>query len=133
MLEKEDVYGDYGINIKREECLSHIQKRIRIHLVDKQKDYISAQRTLMQHEVSMAKSDKQKREIKERYRPSTLRDLKKYRGKWYDDEHELDSKQINLLPDTMIDKIASLYGRVIQSNSGSLENLRNSLLAIIYH
>ena len=128
MLEKEDVYGDYGINILREECLSHVHKRIRIHLCDKQKDYIPAQRTLMQHEVSMAKFDKQKRDITERSRSSTLRDLKKHRGKWQDDdEHDLDSKQINLLPDRMIDKITALYGRVIKSNSGSLENLRNSL------
>ena len=79
MLEKEDVYGDYGINIKREECLSHVQKRIRIHLGDKQKDYISAQRTSMQHEVLLAKSDKQKREIKENIDHLPLGIINKYR------------------------------------------------------
>ena len=35
----------------REECLSHVQKRIRIHLVEKQKEFLASQKTLLQHEL----------------------------------------------------------------------------------
>ena len=37
LLEARKIYEEFGISIRREECLSHVQKRIRIHLIEKQK------------------------------------------------------------------------------------------------
>ena len=40
ILAENNIYGEFNITIRREECLSHVQKRIRINLVEKQKEFI---------------------------------------------------------------------------------------------
>ena len=77
ILAESNIYGEFNIRIRREECLSHVQKRIRIHLVEKQKEFIASQKTLLQHELGQCKTEAQKKSVRELYRPSTLRDLKK--------------------------------------------------------
>ena len=58
----------------------------------------------MKHELSDAKTDKQKNDINRTYRPTTIRDLKKCRGKWDDVGVGLDSsKEIHLLTDALVD------------------------------
>ena len=77
LLAENNIYGEFNITIRREECLSHVQKRIRIHLVEKQKEFIASQKTLLQYELGQCKTEAQKNSVRELYRPSTLRDLKK--------------------------------------------------------
>ena len=114
ILVENNIYGEFNIIIRREECLSHFQKRIRIHLVEKQKEFIASQKTLLQHELGQCKTEAEKKTVMEQYRPSTLRDLKKGR-----DSGDVNiSNEINLLPDNIIDKIASLYGLVVKSRIG---------------
>ena len=135
ILAENDIYGEYNIKIRREECLSHVQKRIRIHLCEKQKEFIASQKTLLQHELSQCKTEAQKKSVRELYRPSTLRDLKKGRDSWGDNEDLSNiSNEINLLPDNIIDKITSLYGFVVKSRiGGNLNELREALFGIVYH
>ena len=135
ILAESDIYGEFNITIKREECLSHVQKRIRIHLVEKQLLFIASQKTLLQHELSKCKTEAQNKKVRELYRPSTLRDLKKGRENWGDEDEIIDvSSEINLLPDNIIDRITSLYGFVVKSRiGGDLIELRQALLGIIYH
>ena len=89
----------------------------------------------MEDEIKKGKDKSAVKNIREKFRPFTLRDLKAGRGNWNDDDFYVDdSKEINLLPDAMIDKIVSLYGFVIKSNKDqNLEVLRNKLFAIVYH
>ena len=135
ILAESDIYGEYNITIRREECLSHVQKRIRIYLVEKQKQFIASQKTLLQHELSKCKTESQKKKVRELYRPSTLRDLKKGRDNWDDVDDFIDvSNEINLLPDNIIDRITSLYGFVVKCRiGGDLIEIRQALLGIIYH
>ena len=135
ILAENNIYGEFNIVIRREECLSHVQKRIRIHLVEKQKEFIASQKTLLQHELGQCKTEAQKKTVREQYRPSTLRDLKKWRDSWGDSEDVGDlSNEINLLPDSIIDKITSLYGFVVKSRiGGDLIDLRDALMGIVYH
>ena len=44
--------------------------------MEKQKEFIASQKTLLQHELGQCKTEAQKKTVKEQYRPSTLRDLK---------------------------------------------------------
>ena len=70
---------------------------IRIHLVEKQKEFIASQKTLLQHELSQCKSETEKKYVRVLYRPSTLRDLTKGRDSWGDIEDVLAiSDEINL-------------------------------------
>ena len=39
-----DIYGEYGVSIIRKECLGYVQKRIIIHLIEKQKEIINSQK-----------------------------------------------------------------------------------------
>ena len=55
-----DIYGEYGVSIIRKECLSHLQKRIRMHLIEKQKEFINSQKMMMQHELAVAKNEVEK-------------------------------------------------------------------------
>ena len=119
----------------REECLSHVQKRIRIHLVEKQKEFLASQKTLLQHELGQCKTEAQKKTVRKQYHPSTLRDLKmgEIVGGGSEDVGDL-SNEINLLPDNIIDKITSLYRFVVKSRiGGALIDLRDALMGIIYH
>ena len=90
ILAEKNIYGELNITIRREECLSHVQKRISIHLEEKQKEFIASQKSLLQHELSQCKTEAQKKSVREQYRPSTLRDLKKGRDNWGDNEDILD-------------------------------------------
>ena len=84
VLVENNVNGDYDITIIRmEKCLSHVQKRIRIHWW-KNKEFIASQKTLMQHEMSICKNEGQKRLIREKYKLTTLRDLKRGKENWGD-------------------------------------------------
>ena len=71
-------------------------------------------KTLLQHELGQCKTEAEKKTVREQYRPSTLRELKKGRDSWGDSEDVDISNEINLLPDNIIDKIASLYGFVVK-------------------
>ena len=135
LLAENNIHGEFNIRIRREDCLSHVQKRIRIHLVEKQKEFIASQKTLLQHELGQCKTEAQKKTVRDQYRPSTLRDLKIGRDNWGDSEEIVDiSEEINLLPDNIIDKVTSLYGFVVKSRiGGDLIELREALLGIIYH
>ena len=63
-----------------------------------------------------------------------FRDSKLGRDSLDDPEFDYCSPQIELLSDFMIDKITSLYGYTIKANTDcSLLELRNLLLAIVYH
>ena len=77
ILAENNIYGEFNITIRREEILSHVQKRIRIHLVEKPKEYIASQKTLLQYELGRCKTESQKKSVRDLYWPSTLRDLKK--------------------------------------------------------
>ena len=135
LLVEKGVYQEFGVQITRQECLSHVQKRIRIHLAEKQKEFIATNKTLMQAELVRSKSDPEKKEIRDKYRPVTLRDLKGSRDKWGDEEiKSCENNKIHLLPNSLIDRITSLYGLVIKSHEDSdLNALRDSLIAIVNH
>ena len=119
-----------NVVIRRDECLSHVQKRIRIHLVEKQKEFFASQQTLLLHELGRCKTEAQKKTVREQYRPSMLRDLKKGRDFLGDSEDVGDlSNEINLPHDNIIDKITSLYGFVVKSQiGGDLIDLRDALM-----
>ena len=124
-----DIYGEFGVVISREECLSHVQKRLRMHLIEKQKEYISSNKVNMANELS-----KDKKAIRQFYKPITFRDSKLSRNKWDGSDDMEICSEIELLSDAMIDKIVSLYGYTIKSNSHlSLSEIRNLLLAIVFH
>ena len=65
LLVEKDVYGEFGISIRREECLSFVQKRIRMHLIEKQKDFIASNKTSMQEELNATKSEAARKKIRE--------------------------------------------------------------------
>ena len=50
-----------------------------MHLIEKQKYFIAS---LMQEEISKAKGEIARKNIRDKYKPFTLRDLKAGRGKW---------------------------------------------------
>ena len=85
--------------------------------------------------MGQCKTEAQKKTVRDLYRPSTLRDLKKGRDNWVDSEELVDiSNEINLLPDNIIDKTTSLYGFVVKGRiGGDLIELREALLGIFYH
>ena len=71
----------------------------------------------MQEELSKSKTEFVLKNIRDKFRPVTIRDLKAGRGKWDDYYFNVeDSKERNLSSDSMIDKITSLYGFVIKTN-----------------
>ena len=45
----------------------------------------------MQEELNSTKSEATRKKIREKYRPITIRDLKAGRGKWDDDEFNVDN------------------------------------------
>ena len=89
---------------------------------------------MMQHELALAKNEVEKKAIRKDYRPFMFRDSKLGRDSWDNPKFDYFSPQFELLSDSMIDKITSLYGYAIKANTdGSLLELRNLLLAIVYH
>ena len=125
-LDDLDIYGEYGVSIIRKECLSHVQKRIRMHLIVNQKEYINSQKIMMQHELAVAKNDVEKKAIRKKYTPFMFRDSKLGSDCRDDPEFDYCTPQIELLSDSMIDKITSLYGYTIKANIDcSLLELRN--------
>ena len=53
-----DIYSAFGVEISREECLGHVQKRLKMHLVEKQKDFISSNKVTIANELAKAKTVK---------------------------------------------------------------------------
>ena len=129
-----DIYGEFGMVISRKECLSHVQKRLRMHLFEKQKDYIFSNKIYMANKLSKANKEKDKKVIRQSYKPIMFRDSKLIRNKW-DGSDDLEiCSEIELMSDAMIDTIVSLYGFTIKTNSHrSLSEIRNLLLSIVYH
>ena len=72
LLAENNIYGEFTIRIRRKECLSHVQKRIRIHLVEKQKEFIASQKILLQHELGQCKTEAQEKTVRDLYSSSTL-------------------------------------------------------------
>ena len=72
---------------------------------------------MMQHELAVAKNDVEKKDIRKKYRPFMFCDYKLGRDSWDDPEFDYCSPQIELLSDSMIDKITSLYGYTIKANT----------------
>ena len=63
-----------------------------------------------------------------------FRDSKLIRNKWNGSDDLEICSEIELMSDAMIDTIVSLYGFTIKTNSHrSLSEIRNLLLAIVYH
>ena len=112
-----DVYDDFGLVLSREECLSHVQKRLRMHLVEKQKYYISSNKIIILNELAKAKMEKDKKLIPQAYKSITFGDSKLVRNKWDYSDHLESCSEIELFSDTIIDKIFSLFGSTIKSNS----------------
>ena len=86
-----------------------------MHLIEKQKESISSQKMMMQHELAVAKNEVEKKAIRKKYRPFMFRDCKLERNSWDDPEYDYCSPQIELLSDSIMDKITSLYGYTIKA------------------
>ena len=85
--------------------MSHyLQKSIRMHLIEKEKDLIASNTTLMVLELSRPKV-RQRGKISLKKSSFIIRYVKAWRGKWDDKEFKVNyCKEIYLLPDSMIDK-----------------------------
>ena len=129
MLKERNIYSEYLIDISRKECLSHVQKRIRIHLIEKQKAFVEKMKTEMNNLLAQCKTKNEEQKIRENYRRKTKRDLKHDREAWGSVQT---ISEINLLSDGMIDKITSLYGLVIKnSHDQPVLDIQNALIGII--
>ena len=132
ILKENNFYANFNVDITRQECLSHVQKRIRGHLFEKQKMYIDLMKGEMNTELAKCKSKIEEKNIREKYRGKTKRDLKNDRNNWGSEETIV--TEINLLSDSMIDKITSLYGLVIKNNQDQpILDIKKALIGIIHH
>ncbi|KAI6655378.1 hypothetical protein LOD99_2213 [Oopsacas minuta] len=105
---------------------------LRIHIVEKEKDYISSNKSIIVNELSKTKYEKDKKTIHQSYKHITSRDSKLVRNKWNSCDDMNDYSMIEEFTDPMIDKIVSLHGFTIKSKSHrSLSEIRYLLLAIV--
>ena len=131
ILKDKNVYSKYNIDITRQECLSHVQKRIRGHLIEKQKMYVDRKKIDKSNALAKCKTDSKRKTIKDKYKSKTQRNLKHDQDVWNCDAVII---EINLLSDGMIDKITSLYGLVIKDNRDKPTfDIKNALIGIVNH
>ena len=60
-------------------------------IAEKQKEFVAANKALMEHELLAAKNEQEVRCIRLKYRPSTINDSKIFRGNYVSEEEDKDN------------------------------------------